>query len=93
MRIRYDPSVDAAYIYFKERKVQVAAIRLTEDIAVNFGPNEEVFGTEVLNASEHLGLRQEERSIKLERIKAQGGIQWKSPRRVRTPLEARSASL
>lgn len=70
MRITFDPSVDAAYIYFKEGKVQVTTVRLNEDIAVDFGPNEDVFGIEVLNASEHLGLRQEERSVELERIKA-----------------------
>lgn len=70
MRIRYDPSVDAAYIYFKEGKVHVTTVRLIEDIAVDYGPDEEVFGIEVLNASERLGLKQKERSIKLERTKA-----------------------
>lgn len=68
MKIRYDPSVDAAYIYFKEGGAQVTTVRLTEDIAVDFGPKEEVFGIEVLNASQHLGLKREARSIKLERV-------------------------
>jgi len=69
MRIRYDPSVDAAYIYFKEKKAQVTTIRLTDDIAVDFGPNEEIFGIEVLAASRHLGLKRDAPSIKLENIK------------------------
>jgi len=56
MKIRYDREVDAAYIYLKERPDQVTTVRLTEDIAVDFGPGEEVVGIEVLSASEHLGL-------------------------------------
>ena len=55
MKIRYDREVDAAYIYLKERLAQVTTIRLTEDIAVDFGPGEEVVGIEILSASEHLG--------------------------------------
>ena len=56
MKITYDRSVDAAYIYLKERPGQVATVRLTEDIAVDFGPGEEVVGIQILSASEHLGL-------------------------------------
>ncbi len=70
MRIRYDPSVDAAYIYFKEEKTQVTTVRLTEDIAVDFGPSEEIFGIEILSASQHLGFKPEEASVTLENIKA-----------------------
>ncbi len=70
MRIRYDPSVDAAYIYFKEEKAQVTTVRLTEDIAVDFGPNEEIFGIEILDASRHVGLKREAPSIALENIRA-----------------------
>lgn len=70
MKIRYDPSVDAAYIYFKEGVAQVTTIRLTEDIAVDFGPNEEIFGIEVLDASRHLGLKPDEPLIDLENIRA-----------------------
>jgi len=70
MKIRYDPSVDAAYIYFKEGKTQVTTVRLTEDIAVDFGPNEEIFGIEVLDASRHLGLKPDAPSVELENIEA-----------------------
>ena len=70
MKIRYDPSVDAAYIYFKEGKEQVTTVRLTEDIAVDFGPNEEIFGIEILSAAEHLGFKPDGASIKLENIQA-----------------------
>ncbi len=70
MKIKYDPSVDAAYIYFKGGKAEVTTVRLTEDIAVDFGPHEEVFGIEVLDASRHLGLKPEAPSIMLENITA-----------------------
>jgi uncharacterized protein YuzE len=70
MRIRYDPTVDAAYIFFKEGKVEVTTVRLTEDIAVDFGPEEEIFGIEVLSASQHLGIKPDAPSVELENIKA-----------------------
>ena len=70
MKIRYDPSVDAAYISFKQGTAQVTTIRLTEDIAVDFGPSEEIFGIEILAASRHLGFKPDAPSITLENIKA-----------------------
>jgi uncharacterized protein YuzE len=70
MKISYDPSVDAAYISFQEGQPQVSTVRLTEDIAVDFGPNEEIFGIEILSASEHLGFKPDDASVKLENIKA-----------------------
>lgn len=70
MKVRYDPTVDAAYISFKEGVAQVTTVRLTEDIAVDFGPNEEIFGIEILAASRHLGLKPDAPSITLENIKA-----------------------
>lgn len=70
MKISYDPSVDAAYISFQEGRPQVSTIRLTEDIAVDFGPNEEIFGIEILSASQHLGFKPNDASVKLENIKA-----------------------
>ena len=70
MKIRYDPTVDAAYIAFKEGKEQVTTVRLTEDIAVDFGPNEEIFGIEILAASQHLGISPDAPAVTLENIKA-----------------------
>jgi uncharacterized protein YuzE len=70
MTIRYDPGVDAAYIHFREGKAEVTTVHLTEDIAVDFGPNEEIFGIEVLDASRHLGLKRDAPSVELESIQA-----------------------
>lgn len=70
MKIRYDPQVDAAYISFKKGPTQVTTIRLTEDIAVDFGPNEEIIGIEILDASEHLQIKKDAPKIELENIVA-----------------------
>jgi uncharacterized protein YuzE len=70
MKIKYDPEVDAAYISFKKGPIQVTTIRLTEDLAIHFGPNEEIVGVEILDASEHLGLTKEEPLIELENLKS-----------------------
>ena len=69
MKIKYDPQVDAAYISFKKGPTQVTTIRVTEDLAIDFGPNEEIVGIEILDASQHLGLSKEEPSVELENLK------------------------
>jgi len=68
MKIKYDPEVDAAYISFKEGIVQVTTIRITEDIAIDFGPHEEVAGIEILDASEHLNILREAPKVELENL-------------------------
>lgn len=68
MKIKYDPEVDAAYISFKKGPTEVTTIRLTEDIAIDLGPNEEIVGIEVLDASEHFDFKKEKPEIKLENI-------------------------
>ena len=68
MRITYDPEVDAAYISFKEGITQVTTVRITEDIAIDFGPHEEIVGIEVLDASEHLSLEKEKPRVELENL-------------------------
>ncbi len=68
MKIRYDPEVDVAYISFKEGNIQVTTMRITQDIAIDFGPHEEIVGIEILDASEHLNLRREAPMVKLENL-------------------------
>ena len=68
MRINYDPEVDAAYISFKRGPVQVTTIRITEDVAIDLGPGEEIVGIEILDASENLGFSRERPRIQLENL-------------------------
>jgi uncharacterized protein YuzE len=68
MKIKYDPKVDAAYIPFKKRPVEVTKLRIIEDIAIDFGPAEEILSIEVLDASKHLELSREHPRIELENL-------------------------
>jgi len=51
MKLTYDPEADALYIRFVEEGVECRVVRLTDQVAVDFGPKEEVVGIEVLDAS------------------------------------------
>jgi uncharacterized protein YuzE len=68
MKITYDPEVDAAYISFKQNITQVTTIRITEDIAIDFGPHEQIAGIEILDASEHLNIIKESPKVELENL-------------------------
>lgn len=69
MKIKYDPKVDAAYISFKKGPTQVTTIRLNEDVSIDLGLNEEIVGIEILDAREHLGLKQSSLKLELENLK------------------------
>lgn len=71
MKIRYDDEVDALYIRFVDEPAQCRVVRLTDQVAVNFGPGEKVVGIEVLDASQFLG-RSKQGKIKLENLAAVG---------------------
>ena len=68
MRITYDPEIDAAYIRFKKKRVQVTTIRLSEDVAVDFCPGEEIVGIEILDASRHMRLGKKNPKVELENL-------------------------
>lgn len=68
MKIKYDPKVDAAYISFKKKPVEVTTMRITEDIAIDFGPSEDIVGKEILDASKHLELSPNNPRIELENL-------------------------
>ena len=68
MRIKYDPEVDAAYISFRQDIAQVTTIRITEDVAIDFGLHEEIVGIEILDASEHLSIMKESPKVELENL-------------------------
>ena len=54
MEISYDPTVNALYIRLIEGPVECEVIRLNERVAINIGPQEQVVGIEVLDATEVL---------------------------------------
>ena len=56
MRISYDNSVDALYIRLIEGEFQCRTLRLSDTVALNIGPAEQLVGVEVLEARKTLQL-------------------------------------
>jgi uncharacterized protein YuzE len=54
MKISYDPEADALYIKMLEGDYECRNVHLSDDITIDFGPNEEFVGIEVLNAKDVL---------------------------------------
>ena len=52
MRISYDEQVDALYIRLLEGDIQCRTVRLSEVVALNIGPKEQLVGIEILDAKE-----------------------------------------
>lgn len=67
MILKYDPEVDAAYLMLK-KTAQVTTIRLSEEVSINMGPEEEVVSIEILDASKILGFSAKKPVITLENI-------------------------
>ncbi len=55
MRISYDSEVDALYIRLLEGSYQCRTLRLTDEVSLNIGPDEQLVGIEVLDAKTILG--------------------------------------
>ncbi|MGI9015251.1 MAG: DUF2283 domain-containing protein [Phycisphaerales bacterium] len=55
MRISYDSEVDALYIRLIEGEQECRTVRLTDEVSLNIGPDEQLVGIEVLDAREILG--------------------------------------
>ena len=51
MRLSYDKEADALYIHLVEGEFECRAVRLTPDIALDFGGGEKLVGIEILGAS------------------------------------------
>ena len=69
MKITYDEQVDALYIRLLDGQYQCRTLRLSDAIALNLGPEEQLVGIEVLDAKRILGL-DDKRHIDLENVTA-----------------------
>ena len=67
MRLSYDPKADAIYIVLKGHGVD-HTVRVGPDLAIDYGPDGEVHGIELLSAREHLGIKKAP-EIELDNIK------------------------
>lgn len=68
MKISYDPQVDALYIRFSAGPVEVTTHRLTDDVAMNCGPDGRVVGFEVLDASAYVSRPGERPTVVVENM-------------------------
>mgnify|MGYP001583001875 CR=1 FL=1 len=55
MRISYDKEIDALYIKLLEGEHECRTVRLTDEIALDFGKGEALVGIEILDAKDVLG--------------------------------------
>lgn len=55
MRISYDKEVDALYIRLIEGKQECRTLRLSDEVALNIGPGEQLVGIEILDARQVVG--------------------------------------
>jgi uncharacterized protein YuzE len=69
MRITYDKDIDAIYIRLLEGDFQCRPLRLSENVALNIGPDEQLVGIEILDASRTLNLG-DKKQINLENLTA-----------------------
>jgi len=63
MRFSYDPRYNIAYIRFKEKKAEVEAIRISDELIVDMTPDGTIYGIELLNANEQLKYEDEGKLI------------------------------
>ncbi len=54
MKLTYDPRYNIAYIRFQDKRAEVEAIRLSDELVVDIAPDGTVYGIELLNANEQL---------------------------------------
>ena len=68
MKITYDPEADAISIRLREGKYECRTVRLSDDIALDFAPGEQLVAIEVLGAS-MLGIDKDHPEVIMERLK------------------------
>src|SRR2546430_17001594 len=86
MKISYDSDVDAMYITLIEGEYECRTVRLSDEIALDFGPNETLVGIEILDAKRLLGKGKLPRLVvdNLDLEAAQGAVRRNS----RQPVKA-----
>ena len=56
MKLTYDPRYNIAYLRFQEKTAEVETICLSDELNVDLGPDGKVYGIELLNANQQLGV-------------------------------------
>jgi len=69
MRVTYDHRADAVYITLKGHGID-HTVRIGPDMAIDYGPDGEIHGIEILSAREHIEFRSEKPQVILEHMEA-----------------------
>ena len=70
MKLTYDSKVDALYISFKRGPTHVTTVRVSDDVAFDLGPKENIVGIEILSASEYLDFIKKTPKVELKNLRA-----------------------
>ncbi len=68
MKLMYDSEVDALYIRLVEGQFECRTVQLSDEIALNIGPNELLVGIEILDARRMMRLNRLKPAVMLENI-------------------------
>lgn len=55
MKLTYDPRYNVAYIYLKEKPIEVETVQVSEELNIDIAPDGTIYGIELLNANQQLG--------------------------------------
>jgi uncharacterized protein YuzE len=56
MKLTYDPRYNIAYLRLAQKDSLVQTVHLSEELNVDLGPDGKVYGIELLNANQQLGV-------------------------------------
>jgi len=69
MKISYDPKADAVYLTLKGHGVD-HTVRISADVAIDYGPDGEIHGIEILSARRLLKISRKHPQVELEQLEA-----------------------
>jgi uncharacterized protein YuzE len=58
MKVTYDPAYNIAYLQMRDKTEEVESIKISDEMTIDISPDGKVFGIELLNANDQLGLSQ-----------------------------------
>jgi uncharacterized protein YuzE len=63
MKLTYDSDLNIAYIRFRAKRGKVRTISVSDELNVDIAPDGTIYGLELLNANEQLGVRRSKKLI------------------------------
>ena len=57
MHMTYDPELNIAYIRLRPKRAKVTTVVVSDELNVDIGPDGRVYGIELLNANQQLGIQ------------------------------------